>query len=703
MVATEAPTSSLYQPLDTSRPEIRLINILPSNETIRCTLQTESLSPDLKYAALSYVWGNPEDTEQIIVNDEEFSATKSLYEALRQFCSNTALLTNNNDTTLPLWVDAICINQNDSEEKSHQVQLMGSIYSSATRVLSWLGVPGVENGDTTIRMMRNIVEAAFNGERKEINETSLRGFLASQPHLLRLNEDQDGITYDNALWRGIRNLFERSYWSRIWIVQEMVLARKANTHLFICGSESITFETMENMSRTFDSLVQHKDLEQLGFDRHVWDLAKQFRSPFTAFQSVGIFRQVQASGASLDAGQIPFYSMCLQATDSRDFVYGFQAITSSDLTVDYKKTTKEVYLDWYGMVFRQWTPTKDGQVGLHPIVYAGLGLDDPSKSGLPSWLPNLARFHEIFEQTYLRNLVLYNRMSSSPSYHLQDQPGVKKMMNNAWSQIQNWIRHLLKLLEKGEPSPNFETPSSISDVVLQISGVRCCGIITEVIDLEVASESSPWPESLHKLCLDILNTNLKDHPLGISALQALFYLIYGGHDPVTERRLSVPPDPDLTFQAFRCLGCKRLAPDNGSGWKNAQFKSYQDLESALDANICKDMKEPGDLEDVLLDILDPEGFMGFRGGADLYRFMVPSKAKAIFQTEDGYMGIGPKGLKKDDQPCILKDVTFPLLIRGNDDGKYSNVGLTYIYGLRHDAIADKIKKGVVETQRFEIV
>ncbi|KAI0157904.1 heterokaryon incompatibility protein-domain-containing protein [Hypoxylon sp. FL1284] len=684
---------SLYQPLDTSRREIRLVRILPSNDTIRCTLQVESLSSDLKYAALSYAWGDPKVTRDIIVNDEKFPATENLYEALLQFLSNTALLSNDGDTALPLWIDAICINQKDVNEKNHQVQLMGSIYSSATRVLSWLGVPGVERGDITIRTMRDMVEAAFSGETDQVDEAGLRDFLTSQPQSLRPpDESEEDLPDEGAMWRDIRFLFERPYWTRVWIVQEMVLAENADTHLFVCGSETIPFDAMEKTAKAFDFLVRHEDPQRVGLKQRDWHLTRHFGSPFIGIQIVSYIRQSRASGDLFSTGEIPFHIMRLQATDKKDLVYGFHAITSSDLTVDYHKTTKQVYIDWYEMTLRQLSSvsTKDGRPATHPILFAGLGLDNASKSGLPSWLPNLGRLSDIFRDTYIRRLWDYNARM-----------GRVDGSNSSAGSTSSSVRQRQSL----------DTPTIISGNTMQISGVRCCGIITEVIEVEKSSDTSRWPRSLHKLCVDTLNRKLKDHPLGISTLQALFYLMHGGQDPMTGKHLNVPPDPDLGFHVFRCFGCVDRVLDvlvsienvvdlDAIGQLRAKSRSDKSLQFALDANMCKGVEKPDNLDIVLLTI---KHFGGLQAALALHKSLDPSQEKAIFQTDDGYMGIGPKGLRKGDQPCFLKDLASPVLIRDNGDGKCSNVGLAYIYGLLESKATGKIKEDVVEAERFEIV
>ena len=93
---------------------------------------TASLSedPPCQYCALSYVWGDATKTSDIWVNDKRVGITRNLDRALRDLRPQ--------QDTLVIWIDALCNNQSDSAEVSHQVQMMGRIYSTATTVRSWL-------------------------------------------------------------------------------------------------------------------------------------------------------------------------------------------------------------------------------------------------------------------------------------------------------------------------------------------------------------------------------------------------------------------------------------------------------------------------------------------------------------------------------------------------------------------------------------
>ncbi|KAI3319430.1 heterokaryon incompatibility protein-domain-containing protein [Xylariaceae sp. AK1471] len=132
-----------YTRLDPSKKQIRLLKLISGewDEQVRCELYVVSLDDQIKYEALSYVWGSPRDLVGIDVNGSLFSATQNLHAALRRLreqIRDSAHAESNGDSRV-LWVDAVCINQQDAQEKRHQVELMGDIYSRTTRGLLWLG------------------------------------------------------------------------------------------------------------------------------------------------------------------------------------------------------------------------------------------------------------------------------------------------------------------------------------------------------------------------------------------------------------------------------------------------------------------------------------------------------------------------------------------------------------------------------------
>lgn len=192
----------------------------PSDE-IECELMQETLPTQgsfnntLAYEALSYVWGGTENRERITLCGSPFPVTQNLAEALRHLRLP--------DRDRPLWADAICINQYDKKEKEIQVRSMYRIYRLAQRVIAWLGIE--DNASNQAFCLMSMI-SGLPGEN-----------LASA---IAIQIDKEGGDQKNV----VRQFMERPYWSRAWIVQEMMAARS----LFIqCGSELVPYAALENL------------------------------------------------------------------------------------------------------------------------------------------------------------------------------------------------------------------------------------------------------------------------------------------------------------------------------------------------------------------------------------------------------------------------------------------------------------------------
>jgi hypothetical protein len=171
-----------YLKLPQDGTSLRLLVLLPrssSSQRISCKLAHQSLLDGSKYEALSYVWGNPKDTVDILVDGQEFPITKNLHKALRALRNPTE--------PRVLWVDAICIDQANQAERAWQVGLMGKLFRQAERVIAWLGPEPEEH---------KIIFKTLNGNR--------------------------GKTKD--FWRAFYDFLRNDYFRRAWIIQEITLS-----------------------------------------------------------------------------------------------------------------------------------------------------------------------------------------------------------------------------------------------------------------------------------------------------------------------------------------------------------------------------------------------------------------------------------------------------------------------------------------------
>ncbi|KAK2736939.1 heterokaryon incompatibility protein [Colletotrichum kahawae] len=189
----------MYTVLDPTKREVRLLRLLAGNEAdgISCELHTTSLDGPDEYEALSYVWGSASDTRTITVQQTAQTVTVNLEVALRYLRYP--------DRTRMLWVDDICIDQENVQERNQQVQWMSEIYSSAAQVVVWLG-PATSMGFHAMAIIQKYADDS------ELHWPDAK--------------------YDIAQSFQIYGFLHNEWWSRVWTVQEAVLAKQVTYH---CG------------------------------------------------------------------------------------------------------------------------------------------------------------------------------------------------------------------------------------------------------------------------------------------------------------------------------------------------------------------------------------------------------------------------------------------------------------------------------------
>ncbi|PPJ50387.1 hypothetical protein CBER1_06969 [Cercospora berteroae] len=203
-----ASTQYRYWPL---RPgEIRLLQIEPRRWLIGGTIHASLLhvqpSPTLEYDPVSYRWGDPALTEEILVDGRTMAVTKSALQVLLN-CRTSW-------TRKTIWIDSICINQRDFDEKASQIRMMRDIYRNATRVvlypiLDWYARAAVQ---TLMQVLANVMTLT--------------------EHLRKLRKLAIGQK-ESRRWHAVVDLFLSEYFTRVWVVQEVAVGQ--NVQLYYGG------------------------------------------------------------------------------------------------------------------------------------------------------------------------------------------------------------------------------------------------------------------------------------------------------------------------------------------------------------------------------------------------------------------------------------------------------------------------------------
>ncbi|KAM0347651.1 hypothetical protein ACHAPU_004664 [Fusarium lateritium] len=258
-----------YEPLENN--EIRLIHVEPGvSDSISIQLSNVNLDTQPAFWALSYVWGPREDPAVVTINGFAFSVTRNLYHALdeyrRQFSENDG-----NTASSYLWVDAICLNQNDHVEKSIQVPRMSLIYGRCERVLAWLG-PVEDDDMADVRQLADklkLFEVPADPSHQSISEDDRINAFRKSAY-----SDPQAAAEVESVRRALRSIGHRPWFRRIWILQEAVLAQRQP--MILCGRFELGYEIF------FKTWVRMLDPSHDGQLLHTFSSASPFR-----FKAIG--------------------------------------------------------------------------------------------------------------------------------------------------------------------------------------------------------------------------------------------------------------------------------------------------------------------------------------------------------------------------------------------------------------------------------
>ncbi|KAJ4423136.1 hypothetical protein N0V82_002265 [Gnomoniopsis sp. IMI 355080] len=210
--------------------------------TIACNLTTVSLDtqPRPTFNALSYVWGDATQRKPVAVNNTPTTVAANLELAMRSLLDrppSANLPMASIDT--PIWVDAIRVNRSDLEERGQQVSMMDAIYSAAHLVLIFLG-----KGDSrTDWALEQLSDARFQAELHGLGQSNFA-------NTRYLSDEQIRVTHILA-----RNINRHACWSRIWVLQEMVLASR--DPIILIGNHDIQLSKAEYPSWVPNFAIQN--------------------------------------------------------------------------------------------------------------------------------------------------------------------------------------------------------------------------------------------------------------------------------------------------------------------------------------------------------------------------------------------------------------------------------------------------------------
>lgn len=405
-----------YTPLRRDTLEIRLVRIVSAGEStgdISLELR-HAFIDEISFAALSYVWGDVKNPIGVSINGSSCMIGHNLFTALRQLFDN--------GFHGWLWIDALCKQQSDQEEKTHQVGQMRTIFRHAERVFSWLGL-GTFSTDKAMefayRIGRRALSFGTDPSDFDIPLEDLRNYFNREKGLCKTEippkHDEKKLDlvmfiYDIFSWpdlnsrtstqgedgddlvAGIQCLMKREYWQRIWINQEITLAKEVT---LMCGTKNVLLDHFE---ATFSAVDQCNRLHRY-INSETQEFAKGLHPNFWVNLPLETRRRSKSEigiplSCLLYTDVVPSDCPLYAASDPRDLVFGLLGIiTDNDdlqLHVDYQLTKAEVFT----AATRALISSGDkGKNSYH--LDRCVPREENTPSTLPSWVPDWQKIGKV--------------------------------------------------------------------------------------------------------------------------------------------------------------------------------------------------------------------------------------------------------------------------------------------------------------------
>lgn len=688
---------------------IRLFKIIFEDGTDDGQLETFSLDQAPPFATLSYTWGNPystpnyelDDVSQteeiaqrytpernvpIFCNGAKIMVTRNLSEALQNIKERYAARGGSFDDTTYIWIDAICINQEDLLERAAQVSIMGKIYSLASRVFIWLGnsLPKTEKALALVQYLGSIPEDMYD---------EMRSFDPLLTDITYPSLGLEDISHDE--WLLLVSFMERNWWKRIWVAQEYCLSSYTTV---LCGSYRIQFAEIYKVSemlwitnwnnalvdanKRIDMLAAAATYRQLldseagpaeivaSDEYKAWCEAHERTSVWTpsyeiplasgAFQIERLKELLWSTESSREEESIAkrYLSLSLsmvrgmQSSDLRDKIYALlsglndklEKAGAEAIVPSYQPSNSAliVYTD-LTMRMLQITESLFMLPLIGDIVFRGL-------SGLPSWVLDLSRpqyptrlvaedkFHASGDMrfelpTFTNGTYLHIR-----GYHLDDIIESTKTFED-WDsgQVHDWLRLAIQLINP------YYTDEGPTEVLWR----------TLLANTDHIRRRYPALNECGKLFSNFLLARL-------TKLQPAEQ--YGRFDPETRR----------VCESLELIRKLKLYDSAGV---MLELEVLDIFEWALYGGDGQGSMRTPEQGEILRSVGDGFGFQDLMGSTNSFR--------RLFLTEKKYLGLGHQSLEKNDEVWIFPGVGSPSILRRLENGHFILVGQAYVHGAMH--------------------
>ncbi|PQE30867.1 heterokaryon incompatibility het-6 protein [Rutstroemia sp. NJR-2017a WRK4] len=345
----------LYLYSSISESQLRILTLLPGKfeESLKGSFTVQQFLPTNrqipKYDALSYVWGDQAELEPIAILHDSQWKEKPIEASLAIALRHLRLWNEPRE----IWCDSLCINQDDLIERAAQVLRMGEIYQEADRVIVWLG-PEEDDSSVAIKILDYIgSNVRFDAAKYELSP--LPG--AEQ----EFEDPTSSLSYTEREWLTIKKLFARSWFKRLWVRQEIVLANTSAT--VVAGHSTTTWSRFGQAAGCIEVKIALGALSAYFPSRFVGDV-----SNVVALFRTTLFRHPIAL--------LNFTRSC-QCTDERDHVYSLLGLIGSGYKIQphYTQSAKHICMEFMLRIY-----IEDARLDI--LAFCDI-------TGSPSWVPNL--------------------------------------------------------------------------------------------------------------------------------------------------------------------------------------------------------------------------------------------------------------------------------------------------------------------------
>lgn len=369
------PDKPLYAPLDAAKREIRVLQVsrVPpvdgntrlddnSNGAFHANLMHVSLDDDPPYIAISYAWGDRATVGRFRSDQEgaaDFEYNQAVFEIVNTLVPEGSILY--------LWIDAVCINQQDDAEKGTQVALMGEIFRKARQVVIFLGEA---DEDTTASM--DLFHRA-----KPITEVDFPEWPIAED-VARLEAESTKAGIPLWAWCLVHVLISKRWFTRYWVIQELVLG---TAPVVVCGRHAVTWDLVANVSNW---MIEHRHLTR---SIHFRPYEKPFSFSEKAWRNVrqlSLVRRMSVLQTSHTMQWLLNNLWTFNATDPRDRIFAITGLVSpAEIEEDFRPNYEIKVEELYTRVTRRLLTRHNA---VYTLYEAGVGF--ARSLCLPSWAPD---------------------------------------------------------------------------------------------------------------------------------------------------------------------------------------------------------------------------------------------------------------------------------------------------------------------------